>query len=285
MEPIDYYILNGPVESSMEEGVVRSTEHESGECCAIFLTTYGGLADVAYRVMRTFQRHYKRIKIIIPTKCKSAGTIMAIAANELLVAETGELGPLDVQIIDNIKSSRNSGLDFNAALSVAREEVVRSFIETFQMMTSQRVSRIHAIESAGRIAQGVASALYSQIDPMTIAAMKRSILVAKEYGLRLAERTNSISPEKLNMLIAGYPAHSFCIDREEAKTLFSTIKSMEDDAEVLKILTANAERICVPNTRNCVVLKVGTDEKNNQKARSDKRKSPEQQERTRSSQN
>lgn len=264
MKAIDCYIVNGPVDDSMEDGVVNTVQ-KTGECCAVFLTTYGGSADVAYRVMRSFQRHYKRIKVIVPAKCKIAGTIMAIGANELLIAETGELGPLDVQVFDGVKSSRNSGLDFNAALSVAREEVVRSFAEAFQMMTSARVSRMHAIEAAGRIAQGVASALYSQIDPMTIGAMRRSILIAMEYGMRLSKVTNSISQEKLKKLIAGYPAHSFCIDREEARELFSTVRNMEDDPDVLKILEQNKDKIFSLNER-CMVLKVITDEKCEQRS-------------------
>lgn len=264
MRAIDYYIVNGPVDDSMEDGVMNTVQ-KNGECCAVFLTTNGGSADVAYRVMRSFQWHYKRIKVIVPAKCKSAGTIMAIGANELLIAKTGELGPLDVQVFDGVKSSRNSGLDFNAALSVAREEVVSSFVETFQLMTSARVSRMHAIEAAGRIAQGVASALYSQIDPMTIGAMRRSILIAMEYGMRLSKVSNSISQEKLKKLIAGYPAHSFCIDREEAKDLFSTVRNMEDDPDILRILEQIKDKIFTLNKR-CLVLEVTTDEKCEQRS-------------------
>lgn len=253
----DYYVINGPVDDTMESGAKNAvSKSDGGEECAIFLTTYGGSADVAYRVMRLFQRRYKNIKIIVTGKCKSAGTIMAIGANTLVLGEAGELGPLDVQIYDGIKSSKNSGLDFNSALTVARTEVVDAFATAFHTMTSARLSRMHAIESAGRIAQSVASALYSQIDPVTIGASQRSIAVAMEYGFRLSKTSNSISLENLKRLVAGYPAHSFCIDREEARGLFKSVKKFEEDADLLDVFQRIAGIITDPIEENCLVVKV-----------------------------
>jgi len=49
----DYYVINGPVDDTMESGAKNAvSKSDGGEECAIFLTTYGGSADVAYRVMR-----------------------------------------------------------------------------------------------------------------------------------------------------------------------------------------------------------------------------------------
>jgi hypothetical protein len=256
----DFYIINGPVDERMEAMVTIAIHPTSSDTCAIFLTTYGGSADVAYRVMRLFQRRYSRVKVAVFGQCKSAGTIMAIGADELYMYETAELGPLDVQVYDGVKSSMNSGLDFNTALAIARSEVVDSFATAFQMMTSAKVSRMHAIEAAGRIAQSVASALYSQVDPVTIGAMQRSIAVAMEYGTRLAKRPNSISPEKLRKLIAGYPAHSFCIDRDEAQDLFRSVRKLEEDKSLKSVLAKYMSKISTPNQDRCYVLKVDPNE-------------------------
>ena len=255
----DFYIINGPVNELMESMVTISV-HPTNNTCAIFLTTYGGSADVAYRVMRLFQRKYSRVKVVVFSQCKSAGTIMAIGADDLYMHESAELGPLDVQVYDGVKSSVNSGLDFNTALVIARGEVVDSFATAFQMMTSAKVSRMHAIEAAGRIAQSVASALYSQVDPVMIGAMQRSIAVAMEYGTRLAKRPNSISPDNLRKLIAGYPAHSFCIDRDEAQNLFSSVHKLENDQNIVAVLEKYASKISTPNQDKPFVLKVEQNE-------------------------
>ena len=266
----DFYIINGPVNEQMEKCVTSALQPTSGGC-VIFLTTYGGSADIAYRVMRCFQRKYSCVKVAVFGQCKSAGTIMAIGADELYMFETAELGPLDVQVYDGVKSARNSGLDFNTALAIARTEVVDSFATAFQMMTSAKVSRMHAIEAAGRIAQSVASALYSQVDPVTIGAMQRSIAVAMEYGTRLAKRSNSISSEKLRKLIAGYPAHSFCIDREEAQDLFRSVHKLEEDKSLMDVLAKHIAEIATPNQDKCFVLKVNDNE-------TERTHSPEEQE-------
>lgn len=233
----DYYIINGSVNQTMENAVTKVLQQPANhKTCSIFLSTFGGSGDSAYKIGRLFQRHYQRLRFIVNSECKSAGTILCVAGHELLMSETGELGPLDVQIIDGIKSSKNSGLDFNSSLTIARREVIRAFIESFQDMSRMKVSRTHAIESAGKIAQSVASSLYSQIDPVQIAAMQRSITIAMSYGLRLAQFSQSITKENLNKLITNYPSHGFCIDRDEAKTLFKTVKDLEADNEVVFIL-------------------------------------------------
>ncbi len=70
----DYYVINGPVDDTMESGAKNAvSKSDGGEECAIFLTTYGGSADVAYRVMRLFQRRYKNIRKLFKNPRCQAG--------------------------------------------------------------------------------------------------------------------------------------------------------------------------------------------------------------------
>ena len=69
----DFYILNGPIEKQMESGV-RALRPEATEC-AIFLTTYGGSGDSAYRMMRLFQQKYRKVRIAVAGMCKSAESV------------------------------------------------------------------------------------------------------------------------------------------------------------------------------------------------------------------
>lgn len=61
----------------------------------LLLITYGGDIASAYRIARSMRRHYKKIRILVPSQCKSAGTLVALAADELRLGDLGELGPLD----------------------------------------------------------------------------------------------------------------------------------------------------------------------------------------------
>ena len=75
----------------------------------LMLATRGGSADAAYVIARTLQNAYCRkdnktdisssnFTIFVPTYCKSAGTLLTIGADALVMAPEAELGPIDVQL-------------------------------------------------------------------------------------------------------------------------------------------------------------------------------------------
>lgn len=65
----------------------------------LYLTTFGGSANAAYRIARRLQRDYKTVAVIVNSFCKSAGTLLCLGAHELILSVDGELGPLDVQML------------------------------------------------------------------------------------------------------------------------------------------------------------------------------------------
>ena len=72
----------------------------SGEEAALLLDTLGGCPHSAYRIINLFKRRVKKLIIIIPLRAKSAGTLMALGADEIILGRDAELGPLDAQIYD-----------------------------------------------------------------------------------------------------------------------------------------------------------------------------------------
>lgn len=66
---------------------------------------------------RFLQEQYESITIFVPSLCKSAGTLLAMAGHELVLTDFGELGPLDVQLSHkNEPFQQRSGLVFKASL-------------------------------------------------------------------------------------------------------------------------------------------------------------------------
>lgn len=63
----------------------------------LILTTHGGQADAAYRIARLIQIVSRTFRLFVPQRCKSAGTLLALGANAILMSPIAELGPLDVQ--------------------------------------------------------------------------------------------------------------------------------------------------------------------------------------------
>jgi hypothetical protein len=203
-------------------------EHQRFQKCTVFLTTYGGDAHAAFRIARCLRHHYDEVRLAIPSYCKSAGTLIAIGANELAIGDMGELGPLDLQVTKpNDVMERGSGLDYMQGLQVALMHAHQAFGLFMEVRRGGlRLPTRQAGELATNMAIGMVAPLYAQIDPNRIGEMQRAIQIAKEYGERLDEYSNNLRQGALETMVADYPSHSFVIDRKEAKKLFNRVHPM-----------------------------------------------------------
>jgi len=58
----------------------------------------GGLALSAVQIARPIRRHRGKVTVIVPHYAMSAGTLIALAADEIVMSEDAVLGPVDPQI-------------------------------------------------------------------------------------------------------------------------------------------------------------------------------------------
>jgi hypothetical protein len=202
-------------------------EEKRYDKCTVILTTMGGDPGAGFRIARCLRHHYKNIRLVIPSFCKSAGTLVAIGADELVIGDLGELGPLDIQVSKASElAERSSGLDIIQALEVVQGQVRMAFHNTLlEIRKGSRLSTKLAGEMAASVAIGVAAPLYSQIDPNRLGEMQRAMSIAHEYGLRLNASSKILKEGMLDALVANYPSHSFVIDRKEASELFNNVES------------------------------------------------------------
>jgi hypothetical protein len=212
--------------------------HKQNKKCTVFLTTYGGDPDGGYRMARCLQHNYENIRLVIPSFCKSAGTLVAIGAHELAIDDLGELGPLDIQVRkDSELEERSSGLDIMEAMEAAQVHAREAFMKTLiEVRRASRLSTRLAGEFAANVAIGLTAPLYNQIDPNRLGEMQRAMRIAHDYGQRLNEQTRSLQHGALSRLVAGYPAHGFVIDRKEAATLFTSVqRATSEEREFIKL--------------------------------------------------
>ena len=71
----------------------------SGTAIDVIIETPGGDGSVAEDVVKLLRQKYDDIGFIVPGWAKSAGTIMAMAADEILMSPASALGPIDAQIM------------------------------------------------------------------------------------------------------------------------------------------------------------------------------------------
>lgn len=144
----------------------------------LFLTTEGGSADAAFKMMRCLQSKYSHVTVVVCGWCKSAGTLMCIGANSLLIGPGGELGPLDVQIVKaDEMDEQKSGLVAEAAFEKLQQEAYKFFMSFVRDIggSEYRVTLKTASDIATRMTVGVISPIFDKLDPVTIGEDYRSI--------------------------------------------------------------------------------------------------------------
>ncbi|WP_125940142.1 SDH family Clp fold serine proteinase [Neisseria dumasiana] len=190
------------------------------------LATLGGDPDAGYRIGRCLQHYYeKQVTLFAPSLCKSSGTLTAIAANNLIIGNQGELGPLDIQLrkTDEI-GEQSSGLDIFKAVNFLEDRVMEQFSRYLPTIRfGSGVSTRLSADIAAKLVQSVIEPIANQIDPIKIGEHQRAIGIAQKYGDLLNEMTQSLKQNSLSILIAGYPSHGFVIDRKEAAKLFNNV--------------------------------------------------------------
>lgn len=90
----------------------------------IILETPGGVAEIVEDFVNLIRKNHDHVGIIVPGTAKSAGTIFAMAADELLMGSLSALGPIDAQILSNGK--RFSADAFLEGLKKIRDDAAKN---------------------------------------------------------------------------------------------------------------------------------------------------------------
>jgi 3D (Asp-Asp-Asp) domain-containing protein len=86
------------VDNSDLTPVIDQVSNLKGNAIDVILTTGGGSGEAAEDIVRFLYDRYESVAFIIPSMAKSAGTIMAMAGDEILMEPSSSLGPIDAQI-------------------------------------------------------------------------------------------------------------------------------------------------------------------------------------------
>ena len=85
-----------------------------------YIETPGGKGETAEEIVRCLRKNFDEVSFVVSGEAKSAGTIMVLSGDEILMTETGSLGPIDAQI--GIGRSVISAYDYVEWVEVKRKE-------------------------------------------------------------------------------------------------------------------------------------------------------------------
>lgn len=236
----DIFFVAGNLTDELGHQFVDACPPASGaQNCILLLTTHGGSMDAAYRIARRVKSGYAEGKfmLVVGGLCKSAGTLVALGADTLVMTDRAELGPLDTQVrVRDEFGEQQSGLIDNDALRYLNEEVFNSFQGHLYRLLSLGNSELTtqtALRVASELTLGLFGGIYSQIDPIRFGETAHAIQVALEYGYHI--NGSNVKEGALEKLARGYPSHGFVIDRREAADLFYSVYGPDDAVDVSEL--------------------------------------------------
>jgi hypothetical protein len=234
----DIVYFCGEIDRDYANELIELCQNPHHNNVLLFLTTLGVDPDGAYRIARFLQEKYGKLVIYIDTLCKSAGTLVTLGADEIVMSDTAELGPLDVQVLKTDElNQRDSVLDLMVAFDYLQEFALETLDETLVRLVENsegQISTKSALDVASYVATNLFSPIYAQISPTNLGNNQRLVQIARKYGDRL-DRGN-LQVDALELLVIGYPSHSFVIDRQEAQeALFESVRVPTEYEEKLAI--------------------------------------------------
>lgn len=257
-------LLAGPLQSEAGRDD-HSTEGAVSRCCMarfrypgdssdrtidLILDTFGGSLDSAFKTMLFVSRFAKRIRVFVPRRAKSAGTLIAIGANELYMSPFAELGPLDTQIRDpRNPTDRVSALDCYQSVDYVRAFGLSTLSKSFRALAAETRTLIplpQLVNTSADFSIGSISPILTQVNALDFGGWGRTLRIGEMYAQTLLSRADYSEEEAQAIayqLVYGYTHHPFPIDTNEARRIglrpFPMTEEMYQSA--LEIVTACAE--------------------------------------------
>lgn len=100
----DCIYINGPIGDELvsfaRETIKALRTDRNNDTLYILLTTNGGDAITVERLVNVFRHNYSEVNFIIPDHAYSAGTILCMSGDNILMDYNSVLGPIDPQVMN-----------------------------------------------------------------------------------------------------------------------------------------------------------------------------------------
>ncbi|ACL26366.1 SDH family Clp fold serine proteinase [Chloroflexus aggregans] len=165
----------------------------------LILHTPGGLVLASEQIARALRRHPAKVTVFVPHYAMSGGTLIALAADEIVMDENAVLGPVDPQLGQHPAASILRVLerkpiseidDETLMMADIAEKAIRQVKHTVCELLSDKMS----VEKAEEVAHTLASGVWTHDYPITVRE-------ARELGLPIS----TDMPEEIYQMMALYP--------------------------------------------------------------------------------
>lgn len=203
----------------------------------LYLYTGGGQTDSVWPLVSLFREFGKEFNVLVPYKSHSAGTLICLGANTVIMGEAGELSPVDPQTGNQFNPIDEIEPKTRRAISV---EEVTSYFDLAKDPSRRTEGRD---EKENGVDQDLAFRLLAeQVHPLALGNVNRSHKQIRGLAKRLLELHYEDGPEQekkiqaiVNALTQGRYSHSDILNRHEASELLGKqmVKSANEQEQDL----------------------------------------------------
>jgi len=188
---------------------------------SLVLYTRGGNTLAAWSIVNLIRQFCDDFEVIIPNKAQSAGTLISIGANTIVMTKQATLGPVDPSINTPLNPSIE-GAPPEAKFPVS-VEAVNGFLE----MAISKMSKPDANAIKDLIIQ-----LSNKVHPLVLGDVYRSKAQIQMLSKKLLSRTG-VEKDKIDgivsFLCSESGSHDYTIHRREARDLGLNIEKPNDE--------------------------------------------------------
>ncbi len=165
----------------------------------LILHTPGGLVLASEQIANALSRHKAKVTVLVPHYAMSGGTLIALAANEVVMDENAVLGPVDPQIGQYPAVSILSVINQKPPAEVDDQTLILADISRKAIRqvreTVRRIACCHySVEQAEKLAEELASGRWTHDYPI-------SVEEAGQLGLNVSTEM----PREIYQLMSLYP--------------------------------------------------------------------------------
>ena len=191
---------------------------------SLILYTNGGNTAVAWRLINLLHTFCDELEVIIPSKALSAGTLISLGANKIVMTKQAALGPIDPSIDHALNPVVPNAPHVRAPVSV---EAVRGYLDTANNL---------GIKEGKDLVQVLVD-LSNKVHPLVLGQIFRSQSQIRFLAEKLLKRQVDDEQKRgaiIDFLCAESGSHDYTINRREARELGLKIENPTD--ELYKLL-------------------------------------------------
>ncbi len=196
---------------------------KAGEDLDLLIHSAGGDIDAAEKIVYMCRSRAKTFRAIVPEYAKSAATLIALAADCILMGYASELGPIDPQIVITTPEGR----------SVQRP--AQSFLDGLEDIKKK-------VKDEGELSPVYYPPL-SQLDPALLDYCNKAIKRSREFAVKwLKKHMCADSPPKAEQIadrlldVGRYLSHGIVIDHTEAGEIGLKVEYLPPDNQLWRAL-------------------------------------------------